>query len=192
MSPNLFTASRAKLLALFFTHPQEEFYINQIIRTIRIGNGVVQQELGKLHNMGIITQRHLGNLCLFKANQNSPIYEELEGLIVKSFGVAGEIKAALHKLQKDIPLALIFGSYAGGEITTHSDIDLLVISSLSFKTITSALNEVEGRLNREINPVVFSINEFKKRIKAGDGFLLNVIKGDKIFVLGGNKAGRRD
>jgi predicted nucleotidyltransferase len=185
MSANLFPSSRAKLLTLFFTHPQQEFYINQIIRTVKLGNGIVQQELEKLHALGIITQRYLGNLRLFKANQNSPIYEEIKGLVIKTFGVTAEIKAALAKLNKDISLAFIFGSFASGEFTSQSDIDLLVISNLPFKTVSSALNDAEAKLSREINPVVFTAWEFKRRISSGDGFLLNVLKGDKIFVLGG-------
>jgi len=145
---------------------------------------MVQRELKHLNEMGIVIPRHVGNLCLYQADEKSPIYSELKSLVIKSFGVAGEIKNALNTLKEDIQFAFIFGSFAIGEFTARSDIDLLIVTSLSFRKITSALSSVQGILAREINPVVFSTREMREKLRNHDGFLLNVINGDKIFVLG--------
>jgi len=185
MKSNLFSATRSKILMLFFSHPEKEFYINQVIRTLGLGNGVVQNELKNLSNLGIIAARHLGNLCLYQANKQSPIYSEIKGLIIKTFGIAGEIATALSEFKESIQIAFIFGSFANGEITLASDIDIFIITNLSFHDISRSLAQAQQTLDREINPVVFSKAEFKNRIKSGDGFLLNVLKGDKIFIVGG-------
>jgi hypothetical protein len=39
-------------------------------------------------------------------------------------------------------------------------------------------------LRREVNPVVYPVEEFKKRLKDKQGFILEVMRGEKIFVIG--------
>ena len=46
------------------------------------------------------------------------------------------------------------------------------------------LADAQGRIGREINPVVYSRAEFSAKIGLGHHFLQNVLNGEKIFLIG--------
>ena len=81
-------------------------------------------------------------------------------------------------------LALIFGSIAGGTETAASDVDLLVISDLDFANVVRALHPAQTELGRDINPVVYSLQEIQRRVHEEDPFVLNLLAGPKIFLIG--------
>jgi len=89
---------------------------------------------------------------------------------------------ALAPLSRRLKLALVFGSVARGDERSRSDVDLLLVGSVSFADAVKALHPVQGRLGREINPVVMSAAEFRK--KAAEPFLRGVLAGQKLFLIG--------
>jgi hypothetical protein len=50
--------------------------------------------------------------------------------------------------------------------------------------LDSNLGKLEKRLGREINYVLYSMEEFKSKKKAKDGFLMDVLNGKKVMVVG--------
>ncbi|MBM3301830.1 MAG: hypothetical protein FJY85_18000 [Deltaproteobacteria bacterium] len=60
----------------------------------------------------------------------------------------------------------------------------MVLGRISFKEVSGALTPAQGKLGREINPVVYSMSEFKKKVSSKHHFLTAVLKGPKIMVLG--------
>jgi predicted nucleotidyltransferase len=104
-------------------------------------------------------------------------------LILKTAGVAGRIRAALERLA-GIEYAFIYGSYAKGDEKTDSDVDLLILGDVDMDHLDSNLVKLEKMLGREINYVLYDMDEFKAKKKANDGFLRDVLKGKKIMVVG--------
>jgi hypothetical protein len=43
---------------------------------------------------------------------------------------------------------------------------------------------VEKIIDREINPTVYKINEFKKGLIDKSNFLMEVMEGEKVFIIG--------
>lgn len=83
IKPSLFNKTRAALLALFFAHIGEEFYVNQVMQLINCGSGAVQHELGLLTDAGILRRERKGNLVFYRANDKSPIVSEMKSLFAK-------------------------------------------------------------------------------------------------------------
>ena len=73
---------------------------------------------------------------------------------------------------------------ARGEEKEGSDIDLMVIGAASFGDVVAALGPAEKILGREINPTVYSDNEFRNKVVAKHHFVTAVLKGPKLFVIG--------
>ena len=71
------------------------------------------------------------------------------------------------------------------EERASSDIDLMVIGEVGFNDVVSSLGEAEKRLGREINPTVYSVEEFRAKRKAKNHFLSTVLRREKLFVIGG-------
>ena len=76
----------------------------------------------------------------------------------------------------------VFGSVARGEERSGSDVDLLLVGSVGFADAVKALHPVQARIRREINPVVMTAAEFRK--KSGELFLREVLAGQKLFLIG--------
>ncbi len=174
---------RAKILGWLFTHPDESFFVRQIALILKEDPTNVSREMAKLEELGILRSKRNGNLKHFQTNQECPFFEELKGLVLKTSGVAGRIRASLDKLA-GIEYAFIYGSYAKGEEKADSDVDLLIIGDVDMDRLDSNLGKLEKMLGREINYVLYSMEEFKSKKKAKDGFLMDVLSGKKIMLVG--------
>lgn len=75
---------------------------------------------------------------------------------------------------------ILYGSYAKGDATEDSDIDLLIIASTEEKffermaTVRRILRDL--RQGIPISPIVFTREEIKKRISKGDQFIQNILE----------------
>jgi len=184
LSNILFSKARRVILSLLYGHADEAFYLRQIVRATGIGLGPVQRELKQLMDAGIITRDVQGKQVYYKANMKSPIFNELKNIVRKTFGIADVIRKSLETVADKIRVAFIFGSVARSADGRASDIDLIIIGKVTFADAVSALSQAQEILEREINPVVYSVAEFKKRVAERHSFITDVLEGDKIFVIG--------
>jgi len=184
LSSTLFGKTRRAVLALLFCHSDEAFYLRQISRGAGVGLGAVQRELKALVDAGLIVRSIRGRQIYFQANSGSPVFSEIKSLIVKTAGIGDAIRTGLAPIADRIDLALIFGSVAQGREKRASDVDILIVGNVTFAEISAALHEVQAILNREINPVVYSADELRKKIRTEDHFLKSVISGGKVFLIG--------
>lgn len=184
ISSALFGPTRRAVLALLYGQTQESFYLRQIARWVGTGQGAVQRELKGLAGAGIILRQQRGKEVYYQANPQCPIFAELKGLVLKTAGLAELLREALEHLAGKIKAAFIYGSLASGQERTDSDLDLMVIGAASFAEVSKALLSVEERLNREVNPAVYSAAEFKAKLTSGHPFLSRVLKEKKVFLVG--------
>lgn len=175
---------RAKVLGWLFSHPDERYFVRQLTALVKEDSTNVSRELARLEKTGILVKNTEGKQKYYQANRQSPIFNELHGLILKTVGVADIIKKALEPRIADIRLAFIFGSVAKRAENRFSDIDLLVLGDITFGEIVDLISTAEGALNRELNPVVYTLAEFNKRLSENHYFIRDILSGDKIFVVG--------
>jgi predicted nucleotidyltransferase len=180
----LFGKARRSVLSLLYGHPDDRYYLRQIVRMTGIGLGPAQRELKTLNETGIILRLKEGPLVYYQANRNSPVFPELRNIVRKTFGLTDIIRESLSPLSKAIRIAFIFGSVARGAEGKASDIDLMVIGEVSFGDVSTAISSAEKVIQREINPVVYPVSEFQKKIKTGHHFLKSVLEGEKIYLIG--------
>ena len=180
----LFTKTQQRVLGLLYGQPDKSFYTNEIVRSADMGRGTVRRELERLVAAGIIVVRREGNQHHYQANPDCPIYIELLGIVKKTFGIVDVIREALSHLPNQIDWAFVFGSVASGKATAASDIDLMIIGDVSFSDVVSATHDAQGVLGREINPKVYSKDEWDKMTKRQDAFIKEVMAKPKLFVVG--------
>jgi predicted nucleotidyltransferase len=181
---NLFGKTRRSILALLYSHPNESFYLRQILRTAGIAPGAGQRELKWLTESGIIQRTASGHQVYYQANSECPIFWELKNIITKTVGVTDIIRAQLAPLEERIDIALLFGSIVKGKESKDSDVDILIVGDLTFAETAERLAPVQKTLGREINPVVFNSDEFQEKLKKGHHFLNSVLKSDIIYLIG--------
>jgi len=142
----------------------------------------VQREVDKLNRIGIIERSIQGNRIYYKVNKKCPIVQDLKNIFFKSVGIAEALKENLK--EKEIKIAFIYGSYAKGKESLLSDIDLMVLGDISSKELSNILSKPKRELMREINYVVFSLDEFINKAMQKDHFINSVLKDEKIYIIG--------
>ena len=180
----LFGKTRRGVLSLLYGHPDESFYVRQIARWVGAGQGAVQRELKRLSQGGVIRCSRRGRQVFYQANPGCPVYAELQGLILKTAGLADVLRDALERLGDKIKVAFVYGSMAGGGAGAASDVDLIVVGKLKFGEVVSALAEAQRKLSREVNPTVYPPEEFHQKVASDHHFLKTVLSSPKIFLVG--------
>jgi predicted nucleotidyltransferase len=184
IASTLFGKTRRRILGLLFTNPDQKFYVREIIRKVDCGQSSVQRELVKLENAGLINMEVEGRHMYFSANKSSQVFQELQNLMLKTYGLVDVIRSSLKGISDRIEYAFIFGSYARGTYkATRSDIDLMIIGNVSSLEISKALREAKETLVKEINAENYSSNEFRNSCKKSS-FLQIVLNEPLIMLIG--------
>jgi len=175
--------TREAILVLFFTNPQRKFYLQELKRMLGFSAGNIRRELLKLAADNLFITEKTGNLLYYVLNTKHPLFNEIKSIVSKTAGVEYSIKDELLKLG-NIKTAFIFGSFASKKEGKNSDIDLMIIGNPDITKLNNKILLLENKLNREINHVIYSPEEFFQRKKENSQFVLDIIKKPKIMLIG--------
>jgi len=182
--------NRAVLLRLFFTNPDQTFYIQEIGRILDKKPGVFQRNLYDMEREGILISEYKANARYFRANKDYPLYKEYKSIVFKTIGVVGSIKEVLEKAGP-INFSFLYGSFAKGKENYLSDIDLVIIGSPDENKIIRNIEKLEKKLKREINYKLYLPKEFRDSVRRKDPFLMGVLEDRKIMLIGGENELRK-
>lgn len=181
----LFSDSQSRVFRWVFGQPERSYHLNELRRLTGLGSASLQRELGKLAAAGLVRSERVGNLRVFQANTESPVYEELAGLTRKTLGVQPQLQEALAPIHAKLDLAFIYGSVAKGTDTAKSDVDVMLIGKgLLLSDVLELLLPVESQLGRRINPTLYTPAEYKRRRGQKDSFLNRVLAQPVIPLIG--------
>ena len=181
----LFAPAQAKVLARLFGEPTRWFHVNELMRTTGLGSASVQREIKRLVQAGLVQTEQVGNVRRLRANQASPVYPELVGMVTKTLGVVPVLRQALAPSSDQIRLALVFGSVAKGSDHAGSDIDLLVVSDqLGTSDLLPFLIPAETQLGRAVHPVSYTEAEFAMRLAEPGSFVNKILAQPLLPVIG--------
>ena len=192
------TRARRLLLARLYMAPDREFYLREMVRLTGLMPRSVQVELDRLVAAELLVERRSGNRRYLRANVRHPLFRPLYDIVARTDGLAAILARALGT--DGVAFAFVFGSMASGLATAGSDVDLLVVGALGLRETVRRLSPVHDAVGREINPVVWTRAEFERRRSAADAFLVRVLAGPILPVvgdvdgargLGGEPVGRR-
>jgi predicted nucleotidyltransferase len=188
ISNALFSKVQQRVLALIFGQPERSFYTSEIMRNVRSGTGAVERELSRLQRSGLVSVERIGNQKHYRANPQSPIFAELQSLVIKTVALTEPLRKSLEPFSDKIRAAFVYGSVARGTDTAHSDIDLMVIGDeLSYSELYAALQDVEDALRRKVSPTFLSLRDWRRKTSEKGSFLSKVNASPKIFVFGSEK-----
>jgi predicted nucleotidyltransferase len=180
----LFGSTRRRVLGWLLGHPDEAFYLRELVRQVGGAVGADKREIELLTASGMVRREVRGKQVYFQANQKAAIFPELQGLFAKTVGLVDILRESLIPLAGRMRAAFVFGSAARGELHASSDVDLLVIGEVSFGDVITAIQGAQKRLGRDVNPTVFSEDEFLTKVLAKHHFVTTVLGQPKMFVLG--------
>ncbi len=189
ISDVLFSGVQQRVLGLLFGQPDRSFYANEIARLGKTGRGALQRELERLTSAGLIIMTVIGKQKHYQANKESPVFPEIRGIVLKTFGLADVLRLALSAYGPAIRLAFIYGSVSKGTDTATSDIDVMLVGDgLSYSEVFETLTGVEATIGRKVSPTLYTPEDFAKKIQSDNHFVTRVLNQPKIILIGDERA----
>lgn len=174
--------ARAAILSALFFESNTKIHLRDIVRKSMLSVGPIQKELKNLETTGLILSERDGNRLYYYANPFHPLYDVVKELVRLTTGVYGTLREAIGT--GDVTFAYVFGSVAANQEKVQSDIDLMVIGTLSLRNLSKRLSGITEKLGREINPHCFSCEEYFSRCKSRDHFITSVIETKRHVIIG--------
>jgi predicted nucleotidyltransferase len=174
---------RQDLLALFFTNPSKKYYLREIQRILGYSAGSIRRELLKFQRDDLFNTQREGNLLYYALNTEHPLFKELKAIVAKTVGIEGSLRNALSSV-KGIKMAFIYGSFAAKREKGTSDIDLMIIGNPDTSQLNEKIATLEKKLEREINPTIYALAEYKAKKKGKSGFITDLLKNPKTMLIG--------
>ena len=181
---HLLGQTRSRVLSALLLHPERSLHVRELARVAHTSPGSLHRELRALAELGLLIRQDVGRQVTYRANERSPVFAELAGLLRKTTGLADVLRNAIAPLGNAVSLAFVYGSMADGTERAGSDVDVMVLGSAGFADVTLALAGTAEPLGREVNPTPMSSADFVRRFTEGDGFARSVVAGARIWLKG--------
>jgi hypothetical protein len=105
---------------------------------------------------GLVTVSRIGRQRHYQANPASPIFSELRGIAVKTFGLSDLLREALAHLEPEVRAAFVFGS----------------------------MEKASTALARPVNPTIYTSEEFARRVRENHPLVHKVLDQPRIWIIG--------
>lgn len=174
---------RVKMVELFYSNPEEMYYVREITREIKEEINAVRRELDRMLGNGMLKSEERGNRLYYQLNPRYLYHQELRQMVVKSTGLGAKIRKLRRKLGQ-VSFVMFSGKFIQGIAPGQGEVDLLVVGDIVLPELEQLIKQEEKQLGREINYAVFTDEEFEFRKTRRDPFMMDVLYGTRVMVLG--------
>lgn len=174
---------RVKILSLFLLNPGKIFYVREIVRKTNEEINAVRRELSHLEKAKIVKKETRANRLYYFFRDDYPLYLELLEIVNKVYGIGKEILKQRAKLGK-LKFVMLSGKFVREKERKTEEVDLLVVGNVVLPQLSQIVRSEEVRRNREINYTVMSEEEFNFRKKRRDPFVLKILSGSRVMIIG--------
>lgn len=182
--------TRVILLSKLMMNPDRSFHIRELSKQLGIPYSMLYKEEKNLVALGIVNEEKRGKVTLLSVNNKLPYLAELKGLMIKTVGIGDLTRSTLSKL-RGVQYALIYGSFASGEHAESSDVDALIVGKVDEESVLKAVSQIEGKIGKEINYILWSERDFITRAKNKHHLLLDIVSKPIIMLIGDEDEFRR-
>ncbi|HLC64596.1 MAG TPA: ArsR family transcriptional regulator [Candidatus Nanoarchaeia archaeon] len=160
------------ILKPFFEDPNRKFSIRELSRILGINHTTVRQHLNKLVKEGFLDSKKGGVYSFYqpvlsKKTLNLKLYYNLEK--IRNSNLAEALEKAY-----DLPVIVVFGSYATASDDMGSDVDICLISNIGKEFF---LEKYEKILNRGVSLHKFSKKTWDRAKKSNPNLVNSICNG---------------
>jgi predicted nucleotidyltransferase len=164
---------RRDILVRLIDGPRSRLHLRELARGARTSAGTAARELSRLEGAGLVRRETEGRQVYFQAAMDSPLFGPVRDLVRRTVGAGSALRRHLKGLEA-VECAVIFGSYATGDMKPGSDIDLLIVGSPDHDELTDRLERASREIGRAVNETVLTADELAGRRTRGDRFIASV------------------
>ena len=175
---------RIKILELFFSNLKELYHVRGIVREVDEEINAVRRELTKLEADGILRKEPRGNRIYYSVRPEHPFFGDLISMAAKTTGLGKALIENRNKIGK-VAFIMFSGRFARmRERKRDEDVDILVVGEVVLPELASLIRVEESKRAKEINYTVMSREELDFRKKRRDPFLLGILAGNRVMIIG--------
>lgn len=168
-----------KILGLFLGDYRRSLHVREIARDVDVDVKAVGLQLRRLENINVL-------FSIIKG-RNKEYRLKLDNLVAKYYMILAETFASIRYLEKNFLIkrlmsetgdklegtTMLFGSFAKGERTEESDIDLFIISDR--KPDADVIRETGSLIDREVNLKSTNMKQFLNGLMDNDPLIMEVV-----------------
>ena len=150
--------TRIKLLLKFFLNPDNAAYLRGLETEFGESSNAIRLELNRLEKANMLESKVEGNRKLYKVNQEHPLYNEINSIVRKYFGLDVIVDSIAKRLGN------LKAVYLTGEIARGSDfsvLDLIFVGDIDKKYLFGLIEKAEALIKRKIRYLVYTEGEFR-------------------------------
>lgn len=175
---------RIKILELFFSNLKEVYHVRGIVRETSEEINAVRRELAKLEKDGILRKEPRGNRIYYSIRPEYSLFGDLTSMVAKTTGLGKIIIENKNKIGK-VSFIMFSGKFVRHkEHKREDDVDILVVGDVVLPELASIIRVEETARGKEINYTAMSRDEFDFRKKRRDPFLLGILSGSRVMIIG--------
>lgn len=187
LSDIITSKTRVKLLNVFLTKPDQMLHVRECVRRTEEEINAVRRELIFLEKKGILQKEPRANRVYYSLSKDYPFHTDLLRIGIKTIGLGAEILKNRVKLGK-IKFAMFSGKFVRRIKESPEDVDLIVVGTIVLPELGILVRNEEARLGTEINYTAMTEDELKFRKQRNDPFLVNILNGTRLMIIGDEEA----
>lgn len=175
---------RIKILELFFSNLKEVYHVRGIVRSTGEEINAVRRELNKFEKDGILRKEPRGNRIYYSIRPEYSFFGDLISMVAKTTGLGKVFIANKSKIGR-VSFVMFSGKFVRHkERRREDDVDILVVGDIVLPELASIIRAEETARGQEINYTVMSRDEFDFRKRRRDPFLLGILSGSRVMIVG--------
>ena len=184
----MYDKTEIRILEQIYKNPG--IHKRELSKQLKLGMPSIDYGLKKISKL--IKQEKSGNqINYFLDYSNEELTPSLNAVEhSRSKKLPAKIRLAVNDFLRELPekpiIAVIFGSFASGDYTKSSDIDILLVFQKieDPKKIENTAKKISMKTNTQLNSVYLNYQEFKESFHNSTKEFFKKLKKDKIILIG--------
>lgn len=171
MLKRLFTSNtRIKLLTVFLTNPNEEFFIRELTRKLDEQINSIRRELDNLKKMGFLRTRAKNRKKYYYINTEFIFLSELKSIFLKSLSNNDTMSKDISAMGK-VKLLILTGQFIE---KAEMNVDMLLVGDIDREKLAEYLNS-EVKTERPVRFSILSEADYEYRLNCNDKFVKDIV-----------------
>jgi DNA-binding Lrp family transcriptional regulator len=151
--------TRIKILMRLFLNPKQNAYLRELADEFNASPSQVREELRQLNDAGFLESHKNGRQIQYQANQEHPLFHELQSMVQKALGMDRILDSIIERLG-NLEEAYLIDDYAEGKDT--GIIDLVLVGDIDQENLVDLVQKTERYIDRKIRTLVLTTGEWTK------------------------------
>ena len=178
---------KRKLLKLFLFNKNKKFHTRELSRVVEEPISAVQREIKKLLELQIIVKLPEGNLVNYFVNTQSPFFEDLKAVILKTTTEPKDFFRLLINT-KTIQKIYLHGETVKSPMKFSEPVKLLIVGTMDEPDVHEYITAIMEIFNRDYELIYLDPDAFEKS-KLDGGQMGGILKSKSLLQLKNNDSG---